>query len=81
MQTDDIINELITILIARNLSLCDVLMTNEKHNSYNQFLFHSFLSVLHVSNESSRSSSGARHNVPILLCNTAYYAMLPMMND
>ena len=48
MQTDDIINELITILIARNLSLCDVLMTNEKHNSYNQFLFHSFLSVLHV---------------------------------
>ena len=63
MQTDDIINELITILIARNLSLCDVLMTNEKHNSYNQFLFHSFLSVLHVSNKSTHSSSGARHNI------------------
>ena len=38
-------------------------MTNEMHNSYDQFLFHSFLSVLHVSNESSRSSSGARHNI------------------
>ena len=35
-----------------------VLMTNEIHNYYNQFLFHSFLSALHVSNESSRSSSG-----------------------
>ena len=41
----------------------NVLMTNEIHNPYNQFLFHSFLSALHVSNESSRSSSGARHNV------------------
>ena len=42
---------------------CNMLMTNEMHNSYNQFLFHSFfLSALHVSNESSRSSSGARHN-------------------
>ena len=30
---------------------------------YNQFLFHIFLSALHVSNESSRSSSGARHNI------------------
>ena len=46
-------------------STCDkVLITNEMHNSYNQFLlFHSFLSALHVSNESSRSSSGARHNI------------------
>ena len=33
------------------------------HSSYNQFLFHSFLSALHVSNESSLSSSGARHNI------------------
>ena len=40
-----------------------VLMTNKMHNSCNQFLFHSFLSALHVSNESSRSSSGARHNI------------------
>ena len=41
-----------------------VLMTNEMHNSYNQFLFHSFfLSALHVSKESSRSSSEARHNM------------------
>ena len=38
-------------------------MTNEMHNSYNRFLFRSFLSALHVSNESSRSSSGARHNI------------------
>ena len=36
-------------------SYCNVLMTNEIHNSYNQFLFHSFLSAVHVSNESSRS--------------------------
>ena len=28
-----------------------VLMTNEMHSSYNQFLFHSFLSALHVSND------------------------------
>ena len=33
------------------------------HNSYKQFLFHSFLSALHVLKESSRSSSGARHNI------------------
>ena len=26
------------------------LMTNEMHNHYNKFLFHSFLSALHVSN-------------------------------
>ena len=66
-------------------------MANEMHNSYNQFSFHSFLSALHVSNESSRSSSGARHNILYytvwynrynrVLCNTVYYAMLLMMND
>jgi hypothetical protein len=44
-------------------SYCNVLMTNEMHNSYNQFLFRSFFSALHVSNESSRSSSGVRHNI------------------
>ena len=38
-------------------------MTNEMHNYYRQFLFHSFLSVLHVSTESSRSSSAARYNI------------------
>ena len=37
----------------------NVLITNEMHNSYNQFLLHSFLRAPHVSNESSRSSSGA----------------------
>ena len=42
-----------------------VLMTNEMHNSYNQFLFHSFLSGLHVSNESSRSPLGARRVITI----------------
>ena len=65
------------------------------HNSYNQFLFHSFLSAVHVSNESSRSSSRARHNILYYtvqlvqscrrdfakLCNTVYYAVLVMMND
>ena len=38
------------------------------HNFHDQFLFNSFLSALHVSNESSRSSSGARHDI---LCYTA----------
>ena len=47
-----------------------VLITNEMHNSCNQFLFHSFLSALHVSNDSSRSSSAARHNI---LYNTVWY--------
>ena len=51
-------------------SYCSVLMTNEMHNSYNQVLFHNFLSAVHVSNESSRSSSGARHNI---LYNTVWY--------
>ena len=52
-------------IAASNLAhKCNLLMTNEMHNSYNQFLFHSFLSALHVSNESSRSSSGGRHNIP-----------------
>ena len=41
----------------------NVLMTNEMHNRYNQFVIHIVLSALHVSNESSRSSSGARHNI------------------
>ena len=58
--------------------ICIVLITNEVHNSYNQFLFHSFLSVLHISKESCRSSSGARHNI---LYYTVYYAVLLMMND
>ena len=40
-----------------------MLVTNEMHNSYNQSLFNCFLSALHVSNESSRSSSGVRHNI------------------
>ena len=44
-------------------SYCNVQNTNEMHNYYNQFLFYSFLSALHVSNESSRSSSGAWHNI------------------
>ena len=41
----------------------NVLVPNQMHSSYNQFLFDNFLSALHVSNESSRSSSGARHNI------------------
>ena len=54
----------------------NVLMTNEMYNSYNQFLFHIFLSDLHVSNESSRSSSGALHNVPIVPNCVIQYIML-----
>ena len=37
-------------------------MTKEMHSYYNQFLFHSILSALHVSNESSLSSSRAQNN-------------------
>ena len=36
-------------------SCCNVLMTNEMRNSYNQFYSTVFFSALHVSNESSRS--------------------------
>ena len=76
-----------------------MLMTNEMHNSYNQFLSHSFFVCSTCFEQSSRSSSGARHNilyytvwynrynravstiVPIVLCNTVYYAVLLMRND
>ena len=51
------------VTVSFKQKYCNVLMTNEMHNSYNQFLFHIFLSALHVSNESNRSSSGARHNI------------------
>ena len=44
-------------------SYCNVLINNEMHNYYNQFYSTVFLSALHVSNESSRSSSAARHNI------------------
>ena len=54
-------------------SYCSLLVTNKMHNSYNQFLFHSFLSPLHVSNESSRSSLGARRNI-------LYYTMCRRTN-
>ena len=47
-------------------------MTNEMHNSYNQFFIPQFLSALHVSKESSRSSLGARHNI---LYYTVYYIL------
>ena len=40
-----------------------MLTTNEMHNSYNQFLSNSFLSALHVSKDSSCSSSGVQHNI------------------
>ena len=37
-------------------------MTDEMHNSRNQFLFQIFLSAAQVSNETIRSSSGAQRN-------------------
>ena len=40
----------------------NVLMANEMHNSYNKF-YSTVFSAVHVSNESIRSSSGARHNI------------------
>ena len=100
------------LCFVRYVTVRNVSMTNEMHNSYKQFLFHSTLSALHVSNESSHSSAGARRNilyytvqsvqsclqhdcitqynrynraysmiVPIVLCNTVYYAVILMMND
>ena len=53
---------------VENKQLCDVLMTNEMHNSYNQFLFHIFI------------QSCLQHDC-IKLCSTVYYAVLLMMND
>ena len=59
--------EMIDIVIWRcryRASYCNLLITNEIHNSYDHFFIPQFfLSALHVSNESSRSSSGARHNI------------------
>ena len=54
---------IISGLVRRNAT-CFVLINKEMHNnSYNQFLFflHSF--SLHVSKESSRSSSAAQHSI------------------
>ena len=47
-------------------------MTNEMHNSYNQF-YSTILSAVHVSNESSRSS-GARPNILL------YYTVQPVQS-
>ena len=52
-----------SLLFAEETLQRFVLMTNEIHSSYGQFLFHSFLSALHVPNGSSLSSSEARHNI------------------
>ena len=49
--------------LCSNCKIRSINGTNEMYNSYNQLLFHSFLPALHVSNKSSRSSSGARHNI------------------
>ena len=51
------------IILSKYSAVCNVLMTNEMHNSYNQLLLHSFLSALHISNKTSRSSSGAGHSI------------------
>jgi hypothetical protein len=53
-------------------SYCNVSMTNEMHNSYNQFYSIVFLSSLHVSKESSRSS--AQHG--IIYCITQFGAIV-----
>jgi hypothetical protein len=58
-----------------------MLMTNGMHNSYNQFLFHSFLSVLHISTESTRSLSEAQLNVLYYTVQSVHYAVLLMMNE
>ena len=51
-------------------SYCNVLMTNEMHKFLLSVFLFQFFSALHVSNESSRSSSGARHKL-------LYYAVVP----
>ena len=53
----------IYLFSSRYIPLDVTANTSEMHNSYNQFLFHTFLFAVHVSNESSRSSSVARHNI------------------
>ena len=54
---------LVHATVFMNKNKYNVLITSEMHDSFNQLLFLSFLSALHVSNESSRSSSAARHNI------------------
>ena len=56
-------------------------MTNEWHNSYNQFFILQFLSAVRVSNEFSRSSSGAQDNVLYYTVQSVHYIVLLMMND
>ena len=48
-------------------SYCSVLMTNEMHNSYNQFYSTNFCLFCTT--------------VPIVLCNAVYYAVLLIMYD
>jgi hypothetical protein len=49
-------------------------MTNEMHDSYNQFYPATCLSTVHVSNKYSLSSSGAQNSV---LYYTVYYFVAP----
>ena len=81
-------------------SYCNGLMTNEMHNSYNKFLYHSFclLYMFRTNLVVHHQEQGimyciTQHNlynlaystvvpiVPIVLCNTVYFAVLLMMND
>ena len=72
----------------------NVLMTKEMYNYCNQFLAHVFICLLYMFRTSlvvHHQEHGIKYCitqfgiigtiVPIVLCNTAYYAVLLMMND
>ena len=57
-----------------------VLMTNEIHRFLLSVFYSTFLSALHVSNQSSRSSSGARHNICITQYNRQNRTIVLVIN-
>ena len=67
-------------------SYCSVLMTNETHNSHNQFystvfcLLYMFRTNL-VVHQQQHGIIYCITLVPIVLCDTVYYAVLLLMND
>ena len=72
----ELVTRLQTIKRSINLTLCVpcfiLKCVNDQRDAQflKSILFHRFLSALHVSKESSRSSSGARHNI---LYHTVWY--------
>ena len=81
------------LCFVRYVTVRNVSMTNEMHNSYKQFLFHSTLLYMFRTNLVIHQQEHGviycitqynRYNRAysmIVLCNTVYYAVILMMND